>query len=66
MYRFREGKADQYMTRAVTTVTRQTTMSELAVLFENHDFVARAEAPTRSKLVEQRGAGMVPSGGTKC
>ena len=54
------------MTRAVTTVTRQTTMSELAVLFEKHDFVARAAAPTRSKLVEQRGAGTVSSGGTKC
>jgi CBS domain-containing protein len=26
------------MTRAVTTVTRQTTMSELEALFEKHDF----------------------------
>jgi CBS domain-containing protein len=34
MYRFLEGTADQYMTRAVTTVTRQTTMREL----EAHSF----------------------------
>jgi CBS domain len=38
MYRFVEGAADQYMTRAVTTVTRQTTMRELEALFEKHDF----------------------------
>ena len=38
MYRFLEGIADQYMTRAVTTVTRQTTMHELEALFEKHDF----------------------------
>ena len=38
MYRFLEGTADQYMTRAVTTVTRQTTMHELEALFEKHDF----------------------------
>ncbi len=38
MYRFLEGTADQYMTRAVMTVTRQTTMRELAALFEKHDF----------------------------
>jgi CBS domain-containing protein len=38
MYRFLEGTADQYMTRAVTTVTRQTTMRELETLFEKHDF----------------------------
>jgi CBS domain-containing protein len=38
MYRFLEGAADQYMTRAVTTVTRQTTMRELEALFEKHDF----------------------------
>ena len=38
MYRFLEGRADQYMTRAVTTVTRQTTMRELEALFEKHDF----------------------------
>jgi len=36
MYRFLEGTADQYMTRA--TVTRQTTMRELEALFEKHDF----------------------------
>jgi CBS domain-containing protein len=38
MYRFLEGTADQYMTRAVTTVTRQTTMRELEALFEKYDF----------------------------
>jgi CBS domain-containing protein len=38
MYRFLEGTADQYMTRAVTTVTRQTTMHELEALFDKHDF----------------------------
>jgi len=38
MYRFLEGTAAQYMTRAVTTVTRQTTMRELEALFEQHDF----------------------------
>jgi CBS-domain-containing membrane protein len=34
MYRFLEGTADQYMTRAVTTATRQTTMRELEALLE--------------------------------
>jgi CBS domain-containing protein len=38
MHRFLEDTADQYMTRAVTTVTRQTTMRELEALFEKHDF----------------------------
>ena len=38
MYRFLEGTADQYMTRPVTTVTRETTMRELEALFEKHDF----------------------------
>ena len=38
MYRFLEGTAEQYMTRTVTTVTRQTTMRELEKLFEQHDF----------------------------
>jgi CBS domain-containing protein len=38
MYRFLEGTADQYMTRAVTTVTGQTTMHELEALFDKHDF----------------------------
>ena len=38
MYRFVEGTADQYMMRAVTTVTRQSTMRELEALFEKHDF----------------------------
>ena len=38
MYKFLEGKVAQYMTRAVTTVTRQTTMGALEALFEKHDF----------------------------
>ena len=38
MYRFLEGTAEQYMTRTVTTVTRQTTMRALEALFEKHDF----------------------------
>jgi CBS domain-containing protein len=38
VYRFLEATADQYMTRAVTTVTRRTTMRELEALFEKHDF----------------------------
>ncbi len=38
MYRFLEGTAEQYMTRTVTTVTRQTTMRELEKLFEKTDF----------------------------
>jgi CBS domain-containing protein len=38
MYRFLACTADQYMTRAVTTVTRQVTMRELEELFERHDF----------------------------
>jgi CBS domain-containing protein len=38
MYRFLAGTADKYMTRVVTTVTRQTTMRELEALFEKHDF----------------------------
>ena len=38
MYRFIECTAAQYMTRSVTTVTRQITMSELEQLFETHDF----------------------------
>ena len=38
MHRFLEGKAEEYMTRAVTTVARQTTMRELEELFEKHDF----------------------------
>ena len=35
---FLECTAEEYMTRAVTTVTRQTTMRELEALFEKHDF----------------------------
>ncbi|HEY7245155.1 MAG TPA: CBS domain-containing protein [Xanthobacteraceae bacterium] len=38
MYRFLECTAAQYMTRSVTTVTRQVTMGELGQLFEKHDF----------------------------
>ncbi|MGA8652580.1 MAG: CBS domain-containing protein [Xanthobacteraceae bacterium] len=38
MYRFLECTAEQYMTRRVVTVTRQTTMRELEALFEKHDF----------------------------
>jgi CBS domain-containing protein len=38
MYRFLEATVDQYMTRPVTTVTRQTTLRELEVLFEKDDF----------------------------
>src|SRR5262245_56511153 len=38
MYRFLEYTADQYMTRAVITVSRQVTLRELETLFEKHDF----------------------------
>ena len=38
MYRFLECTAEKYMTRAVRTVTRQTTMRELGALFEKYDF----------------------------
>jgi hypothetical protein len=38
MYRFIECTVEKYMTRAVRTVTRQTTMRELEALFEKHDF----------------------------
>ena len=38
IYRFLECTAAQYMTGAVTTVTRQVTMGELGKLFEKHDF----------------------------
>jgi CBS domain-containing protein len=38
MYRFLEGTAEKYMTRAARTVTRQTTMRELGALFEKYDF----------------------------
>jgi CBS domain-containing protein len=40
MYRFLECTAGQYMTREVTTVTREITMRELEALFERHDFNA--------------------------
>ena len=38
MYGFVGCTAGQFMTRTVITVNRQTTMRELAVLFEKHDF----------------------------
>jgi CBS domain-containing protein len=38
MYRFIECTAAQFMTSSVITVTRRTTMRELADLFEKHDF----------------------------
>ncbi|HEY7665327.1 MAG TPA: CBS domain-containing protein [Xanthobacteraceae bacterium] len=38
MYRFLACAADQYMTRAVVSVTRQITMAELGALFDKHDF----------------------------
>ncbi len=40
MYRFLEYTAGQYMTHPVKTVTRQTILRELEVLFEKHDFIA--------------------------
>jgi CBS domain-containing protein len=40
MYGFIECTARQFMTRSVVTVKRQTTMRELAALFEKHDFNA--------------------------
>jgi len=40
MYGFVGCAAGQYMTRTVITVNRQTTMRELAVLFDKHDFNA--------------------------
>jgi CBS domain-containing protein len=38
LYRFLEETAGQYMTRAVTTVTRDTTIRELGEMFERDDF----------------------------
>ena len=40
MYRFLECTADQYMTTAVMSVTRQCTMKEVEALFSRHDFNA--------------------------
>jgi CBS domain-containing protein len=40
MYGFVGCTAKQFMTRTVITVSRQTTMRELAALFEKHDFNA--------------------------
>ena len=38
LYRFLGCTADQYMTRAVISVTREVTMRELEALFERYDF----------------------------
>src|SRR5262245_2751406 len=38
MYRFLQSTAGQYMTRGVTTVTRDVTLRDLEALFEKHDF----------------------------
>jgi CBS domain-containing protein len=38
MYRFLECTAGQYMTSAVRTVRRETTLGELEALFKEHDF----------------------------
>jgi hypothetical protein len=38
MYRFVECTVEKYMTRAVRTFTRRTTMRELEALFEKYDF----------------------------
>ena len=40
MYGFDECTVRQFMTRTVITVNRQTTIRELAALFEKHDFNA--------------------------
>ncbi len=40
MYGFLACTVEQFMTRSVVTVTRQTTIGELGVLFEKHDFNA--------------------------
>ena len=40
MYGFIECTVRQFMTRSVMTVSRQTTMRELALLFDKHDFNA--------------------------
>ena len=40
MYGFLACTVEQYMTRTVVTVNRQTTMRELGALFEQHDFNA--------------------------
>jgi CBS-domain-containing membrane protein len=40
MYQFLEQRAEQFMTRGVITVTRQTTLGEMADLFSVHDFNA--------------------------
>src|SRR5215468_12672991 len=38
MYRFLESTAVEYMTRGVTTVTRDVPLRDLETLFEKHDF----------------------------
>ena len=40
MYGFLACTVEQFMTRTVVTVNRQTTMRELGALFEQHDFNA--------------------------
>ena len=40
MYGFLTCTVEQYMTRTVVTVNRQTTMRELGALFEHYDFNA--------------------------
>jgi CBS domain-containing protein len=40
MYGFLACTVEQFMTRSVVTVNRQTTMRELGALFEKHDFNA--------------------------
>jgi CBS domain-containing protein len=40
MYAFLACTVEQFMTRSVVTVNRQTTMRELGALFEKHDFNA--------------------------
>jgi hypothetical protein len=49
MYSFLQGTAEQYMTHAVTTVTRRTTMRELEALFEQ-------QLETAQKLSSQLGS----------
>jgi len=50
MYRFLECTVEQYMTRQVKTVTRQTTLQELEVLFAKHDFNAFPVMEQRSMV----------------
>jgi len=56
MYSFLQGTAEQYMTHAVTTVTRRTTMRELEALFEQHDSNSQRALETAQKLSSQLGS----------